>query len=66
MPLSCLNTFLTDWQIKVKCIKKSPIKTWNKPNSQGKLFSMELMDRFDTQIQASMFNEAADKFYDLI
>ena len=61
-----MNTFTQDWIIKVKVVKKYPMKTWSNPKGEGKLFSMDLMDRENTQIQATLFKEAADKWYPLI
>lgn len=44
---------------------KSEIRTWNKPTSQGKLFSFTLIDE-SASIRATVFNEAVDMFNPLI
>ena len=33
IPVSCLNTFTHDWAIKVRMVKKYPMKSWN--NARG-------------------------------
>ena len=62
MPVSCLNTFTQDWVIKVKITKKYEIRNWNNAKGQGCLLNLDLMDKENTQIQATMYNEAATKF----
>ena len=42
------------------------MKTWKNDKGEGKLFSFDLMDREDTQIQATMFKETAEKWYDFL
>jgi replication factor A1 len=41
---------------------KSDIKTWNKPTGSGKLFSIDLLDEEGTEIRATFFKEAVDKW----
>lgn len=66
MPLSCLNTFAREWTIKAKVIKKYPMKYWKNERGEGNLFSVDLMDREDTQIQATMYKESADKWFEIL
>ena len=44
VPLMALNTYLNRFTIKVRVTAKSDIRTWNKPTSSGKLFSVDLLD----------------------
>ena len=41
-------------------------KTWKNARGEGCLFSVELIDRDDGEIQGTFFNEACDDFYELI
>ncbi|RAL64370.1 hypothetical protein DID88_001846 [Monilinia fructigena] len=43
---------------------KSDIRTWHKPNSEGKLFSVNLLDE-SGEIKATGFNEQCDALYDI-
>jgi replication factor A1 len=61
-----LNTFTQDWIIKVKLMKKYPMKTWNNAKGEGTLFTMDLMDRENTSIQATLFKEAATKWHPIL
>ena len=42
--------------------KKYERKQWKNARSEGYLMNLELMDCFGTQIQATFFNDAVDKF----
>jgi ssDNA-binding replication factor A large subunit len=59
MPVSCLNTFTQDWIIKVKIIKKYDLKHWTNAKGTGMLLNLDLMDKENTQIQATCYNDAA-------
>lgn len=64
IPISCLNTFTHDWALKVRVTRKYPMRQWNNARSQGELFSCDLIDRSDCQIQATFFNEGARKYFE--
>ena len=64
MPVSCLNTFTQDWVIKVKVVKKYELKHWNNARGTGTLLNIDLMDKSNGQIQATFFNDAANKWYE--
>lgn len=66
MPVSCLNTFTQDWVIKVKINKKYDLKTWNNAKGTGTLLNLDLMDKESTQIQATLYNEAALKWNEIL
>jgi replication factor A1 len=63
-PISSLNPYQPNWCIQARVTKKSDIKEWKKPNSTGKLFSVDLLDE-EGEVRAVMFNNAVDQFYDI-
>ncbi|KAF1330063.1 Replication protein a 70 kda dna-binding subunit, partial [Globisporangium splendens] len=54
------------WTIKARVTSRSPIKNWTNARGQGKLFSVDLLDSKGGEIRATMFNDAVDKFYELL
>jgi len=66
MPIKHLNSFSKDWKIKARVTKKAPLRTWNNSKGTGKLLNIDLVDREGTGIQATFFNDAADKFNNMI
>lgn len=58
IPISCLNTFSQDWAIKARVSKKYPVRHWNNARGQGSLFKIDLIDRGDSQIEATFFSDA--------
>merc|ERR1719334_923397 len=62
-PVTQLSPFQKTFKIKVRVTRKGAIKTWNNSRGSGKLFSVDLLDHHGGEIQATMFNDAADKFY---
>ncbi|OMJ75990.1 hypothetical protein SteCoe_24752 [Stentor coeruleus] len=67
-PISALSTFLYDWTLKAKVIKKSELKEYlnKKLQRNEKYMSCTLLDNYNTRIQASFFSEAAEKFFQTI
>ena len=61
-PIKWLTTFTYDWKIKARVLKKSEIKRWRNPRGSGQLMNIELIDSDCTQILATFFNDAVDKF----
>lgn len=64
MPIKNLSTFVYDWTVKARVIKKFPIKTWQKEANSGKLMNIEIVDSEGTAINCTLFNDAVDKFAD--
>ena len=62
MPIGALNQFSMDFRFKARILKKYPLKSYNSQKGQGVILNVDLIDREDTQIQATMFNETAQKW----
>ncbi|KAF5730186.1 replication protein A 70 kDa DNA-binding subunit B [Tripterygium wilfordii] len=63
-PLISLNPYQGIWTIKVRLTSKGTLRTYKNARGEGCVFNVELTDEDGTQIQATMFNEAARKFFD--
>ncbi|KAJ1792246.1 Replication factor A protein 1 [Coemansia sp. RSA 2399] len=61
-PIKDLNPYHNKWTICARVTQKSPIKSWNKPTSQGRLFSVNLLDE-SSEIRATVFTQQVDMFY---
>ncbi|KAJ2726640.1 Replication factor A protein 1 [Coemansia sp. Benny D115] len=64
-PIGDLNPYHNKWTIRARVTQKSPIRTWNKPNSQGRLFSVNLLDE-SSEIRATIFTQQVDKFHPML
>ncbi|KAI3685030.1 hypothetical protein L6452_34261 [Arctium lappa] len=64
-PLASLNPYQGNWTIKVRLTSKGNMRTYKNARGEGCVFNVELTDEDGTQIQATMFNEAARKFFDV-
>ncbi|KAG8074040.1 hypothetical protein GUJ93_ZPchr0006g41366 [Zizania palustris] len=62
-PLISLNPYQGNWVIKVRVTSKGNLRTYKNARGEGCVFNVELTDEDGTQIQATMFNDAAKKFY---
>ena len=58
-----LSPYAGKWTIKARVTNKSDIRTWHKQNSEGKLFSVNLLDE-SGEIKATGFNDQCDMLYD--
>ncbi|CAM8978131.1 unnamed protein product [Rhodiola kirilowii] len=63
-PLVSLNPYQGNWTIKVRVTNKGNLRSYKNARGEGQVFTVELTDEDGTQIQATMFREAAKKFYD--
>ena len=53
------------WRIRARVTQKSSIRTWSNSRGEGRLFSVNFLDE-SGEIRATGFNEAVDKFYDML
>ncbi|RDW60927.1 putative single-stranded DNA-binding protein 68k chain [Coleophoma cylindrospora] len=63
-PIESLSPYANKWTIKARVTNKSEIRTWHKQNSEGKLFSVNLLDETG-EIKATGFNDQCDMLYDV-
>ena len=64
-PIASLNPYRKKWKICVRCTNKTDIKHYSNQKGQGKLFDVDLLDDFGTEIKAVIFNDCVDMFYDI-
>jgi len=62
-PINSLNPYQNNWTIKARVTKKHDIREWSNARGNGKLFSVDLLDKSGGQVKATMFNAEADKLY---
>lgn len=62
-PIEGLSPYAHKWTIKARVTHKSDIRTWHKQNSDGKLFSVNLLDE-SGEIKATGFNDQCDQLYE--
>jgi replication factor A1 len=65
-PIASLNPYQSRWAIKARVTNKSEVKVWKNDRGEGKLFSVDLLDQQGGQIKATMFNDAVDKFFQIL
>jgi len=65
-PIAGLNMYSNRWVIRAKVKNKSGVRTWSNAKGEGTLFSIELLDSSGTDVKATFFKEAVDKFFDFI
>lgn len=63
-PIEGLSPYAHKWTIKARVTHKSDIRTWHKQSSEGKLFSVNLLDE-SGEIKATGFNDQCDQLYDV-
>jgi replication factor A1 len=52
--------------IKARVTNRGDIRTWSNDRGEGKLFSVDLLDEHGTEIRATFFRDAVDKFHPLV
>lgn len=55
-----------NWTIRGRVTMKSQIRTFTNDRGNGKVFSIDLLDKDGGEIKASFFNQSVDKFFDLV
>lgn len=66
VPISSLNAYQNKWTIKARVSVKGEMRRWSNARGEGKVFSFDLIDAAGGEIKATAFNDAVDKFHDLI
>lgn len=66
VPISSLNAYQNKWTIKARVSIKGEMRRWSNARGEGKVFSFDIVDAAGGEIKATAFNEAVDKFYELI
>ncbi|KAJ2120471.1 Replication factor A protein 1 [Coemansia sp. RSA 720] len=64
-PIKDLNPYHSRWTIRARVTQKTGIKSWNKPNSQGRLFSVNLLDD-SGEIRATTFTQQVDRLFPML
>eukprot|EP00550_Attheya_septentrionalis_P007580 CAMPEP_0198296596 /NCGR_PEP_ID=MMETSP1449-20131203/33246_1 /TAXON_ID=420275 /ORGANISM="Attheya septentrionalis, Strain CCMP2084" /LENGTH=643 /DNA_ID=CAMNT_0043997261 /DNA_START=49 /DNA_END=1980 /DNA_ORIENTATION=+ len=65
-PISQLNIYQNRWTIKGRVTSKSAIRTWSNAKGDGSLFSIDILDASATDVRATFFKEAVDKFFNTL
>lgn len=66
LPICELSPYQPKWVIKARVTEKSTLRNFNSRGSDGKVFSAVLLDASGGDIRASFFNQAADKFFNML
>ena len=61
MPIKSLNVYSIDWCIKARIVKKADLRSYKNARGEGTILNLDLIDREGTMIQATAFNETANK-----
>lgn len=61
-----LSLLFARWTIKARVTSKADIRRWSNAKGEGTLFSIDLLDNQNTEIRATFFKDACDKFFPLI
>ncbi|RMX48537.1 hypothetical protein pdam_00021595 [Pocillopora damicornis] len=64
-PITSLTPYQNRWTIRVRVTSKPKVRTYNNSRGEGRVFNVDLVDE-SGEIRATGFNEAVDKFYDLL
>lgn len=66
LPIAELSAYQRGWSIKARVTNKAPVRKFAKGAGQGQVFHVELLDAMGGEIRASFFNQAVDKFGDML
>jgi replication factor A1 len=65
-PIKSLNMYIKKWTIKGRITTKQDKSSWQNIKSEGTLFNIVILDESNENIRATFFNQAVDKFYNII
>ncbi|KAK7087532.1 replication protein A 70 kDa DNA-binding subunit-like [Littorina saxatilis] len=63
--IATLTPYQNRWRIRARVTQKSNIRTWSNSRGEGRLFNVNFLDE-SGEIRATGFNDAVDKFYELL
>lgn len=63
--ISSLNSYLSNWSLIVRITTKAPIRQFQ-GSRPGKLFSIIMRDKNNSEIKGTFFNQEADKFENVV
>jgi replication factor A1 len=66
LPICELSPYKNKWVIKARVTEKGNLRTFNKAGGDGKVFSATLLDAMHGDIRATFFNDAAEKYYNVL
>lgn len=67
MPIRALSNFSgSGWCIEARVISKSCVRKFRKTTGEGRFFKIELSDRDGSEITATFFGSAVDRFFDTL
>ena len=66
VPIDSLTPYTNKWAIKARVTSKSDLRRYQNARGEGKVFSFDLLDNGRGEIRATCFNDAADRFYDVV
>jgi len=65
-PMSQLTIYTQKWTIKARVSGKSEMRTFRNAKGEGQLMNVELVDSEQTEMRATFFGSAAQKFYPIL
>ncbi|KAK9794335.1 hypothetical protein WJX73_003860 [Symbiochloris irregularis] len=65
-PIAALNPYNCAWTIQARVASRGNKRSFSRAGQDVSLFSVELVDAQGTQIEATLWREAADKYYDVL
>lgn len=66
-PIKSITSYLHRWRIIGRVVSKSDIRRFSSSKTkEGKVFSFEICDADGSEIRATCFTKAVDKFYDVL
>jgi len=66
LPIAEISSYHSRWTIKARVTSKSLTRTFNGKGGPGKVFSIDLLDKLGGEIRASFFNQAVEKFENVL
>jgi replication factor A1 len=65
-PMSQLTIYTQKWTIKARVSAKSEMRTFRNAKGEGQLMNIDLVDSQQTEMRATFFGSAAQKFYPIL